>query len=102
LVFLHDRRWVGFLDGGRVGQARDEVDVALPGAEGREPRRSIRGREYVVLVDVRTPLVEVVGIAGEHGPDFPGVLLQDIGAGPDQPLLEVAVFFEDLAGENDG
>ena len=102
LVLLDHRRGSRLLDDGRVAHARDEVDVALSGTERGEAGGRIGRGEDVVLVDVRTALVEVVGVAAEDHAYFPRVLLDDVGPGPDHPLLEVAVLLEDLAREDDG
>ncbi len=101
LVFLHRGRRRGLQDGGGVGEAGHEVDVALPGAEGREARRRVRRGEDVILVEVGAARVEVVGVADEHHADLPGVLLEDEGAGAHDPLLQVAILFEDLTREDD-
>src|SRR2546425_6253766 len=100
LVFLDDRRGVGLAHGLDLAQARQPEDVALPRAERRQAGRGVRGRENGVLVDVRPALVEVVGVPREDHPHLAGVLLQEVGSGADQALLEIAVLFEDLTRED--
>src|SRR5207245_9014141 len=83
-------------------RTRQPDDVALTRAGRRRARRSVRRGEDAVPVDVRAALVVVVGSALEHYPHLAGVLLEDVGPGADQPLLEIAVLLQDLARENDG
>ena len=101
LVFLHRGGRRGLEDGRGIGQAGHEVDVALPGAEGRETCGRVRRGEDVVLVDVGAARVEVIGVADEHHADLPGVLLEDEGTGAHDPLLQVAILFENFTREYD-
>ena len=100
LEALHDGGAVRLADRLRLGQAGHPQDVALPRAEGGQTCRGIRRGEDDVLVEVLAALVEVVRVPRQHHPHLAAVLLEDVGPGADQALLEVAVLLQDLAGED--
>jgi hypothetical protein len=97
-----DSGGIGLANGVHLARARQPQDVVLARPERRQAGRSVGGREDDVLVDVGPALVEVVGVPREDHPHLARVLLQDEGAGADQPLLEIAVLLQHLAGEDHG
>ena len=99
---LHDGGGIRLADGLHLGRALQRQEVALAGAERRRAGGGVRRREDDVLVDVGATRVEVVGVALKHDAHLAGVLLEDVGPGADQALLEVAVLLEDLAREDHG
>ena len=99
---LHDGGGIRLADGLHFGRALYHQEVALASAERRHAGRGVRRRQDDVLVDVGAARVEVVWVALEHNAHLAGVLLEDIGPGADQALLEVAVLLDDLARKDHG